>query len=133
MPRLNPHVWQLVWSFAVAGLTVGWLSAPVRDGVSLGVWTAVGSAVGLLVGLAAARTTGSFYRAAYAVAIGLIAAALWLDAATPFDTISQKPTIRGVAQQMALHAPRLVPAVGGTLVGGWLAARSSSPSRNREG
>lgn len=131
MPRLNPHAWQLVWTFAVAGLTVGWLAAPVRDAVSLGIWTVIGSAVGLYVGLAATRTTGSMFRASYAVVIGLLAAALWLDAASPFDTVSQQPTVRGVVQQIVTHGARLAPAIGSTFVGGWLASRGSGNDTDR--
>jgi hypothetical protein len=131
--RPNPHAWQLVWSFVVAGLTVGWLVAPVRDAVSLGLWTAVGSAVGVAVGLAATRTTGSMFRASYAVVIGLLAAAVWLDAAVPFDTVSGQPTVRGVVQQVVTHGARLVPAVGSTLIGGWLASRGSGPRSGRDG
>lgn len=125
MLRQNPHVWQLVWSFAVAVLTVGWLMAPVRQAVSLGAWTVVASIVGVAVGLAATRTTGSLFRASYAVVVGLLAAALWLDASMPFDTQSAQPTVRGVVQQIVTHGARLAPAVGSTLIGGWLAARGS--------
>lgn len=129
----NPHAWQLVWSFVIAALIVGWLAAPVLDLVSVTVWVAIGSVVGLAVGLAAARTTGSMFRASYAVVIGLLAAALWLDASAPFDTISQQPSIRGVVQQLVTHGARLVPAVGSTLIGGWLASRGSGSRSDLDG
>lgn len=132
MLRDNPHAWQLVWSFVVAGLTVGWLVAPMRDAVSLALWTAVGSSVGVGVGLAATRTTGSMFRASYAVVIGLLAAALWLDAVMPFDTVSGQPTVRGVVQQIVTHGARLVPAVGSTIVGGYLATKSAGHRKDRE-
>lgn len=132
MLRQNPHAWQLVWSFVVAGLTVGWLVAPMRDAVSLALWTAVGSTVGVGVGLAATRTTGSMFRASYAVVVGLLAAALWLDAIMPFDTVSGQPTVRGVVQQIVTHGARLMPAVGSTLIGGWLAARGPGARKDRD-
>lgn len=133
MLRQNPQLWQLVWSFTVAVLTVGWLAAPILDVVSVAIWVVIGSLGGLAVGLAAARTTGSMFRASYAVVIGLLAAALWLDASAPFDTISQQPSVRGVVQQLVTHGARLAPAVGSTLIGGWLATRGSGPRQDRDG
>jgi hypothetical protein len=122
-----------VCSACVAVLLSVWLTVPMPDTITFGTWRGLGTAGAAVVGALVTLWAGSWARSTFAILVGLIAGAVWLDFAMPDDVVHARPTLLGVINLVRSLRGDLAMLLAGGCCGAFAASRILGRLKPRRG
>ena len=104
-----------------------WVTAPVLDRVTVETWRAAAALAAVMIGAGGVAWTRSCSRSTFAVLVGLLGAAVWLEFDMPVDAAPRHPSFVGVHDSVISLGRELILLPGGACAGGmpvWLWRRN---------